>query len=88
MIESNVDKLIERAERDASPDCFGPSANDTGTEKADGHGQITRTSTVSSATTSSSEASDIERDAAISRVPTQRDTGAELERHETASTLR
>jgi DHA1 family multidrug resistance protein-like MFS transporter len=82
MAESNVDKFIERAERDASPDRFGRSAKET--EKDEIHEPVTRMTTQSSASTSSSEASDIERDAAMSRVPTQRDTGGDLERHETA----
>ncbi|KAF2632160.1 major facilitator superfamily [Macroventuria anomochaeta] len=82
MVESNVDKYIENAEKDASPDRFGPPVVDP--EKEERHEQIARTSTVSSSSTSSSEASDIEREAAMSRVPTQRDTGTELERHETA----
>lgn len=82
MAETNVDKYIERAERDASPDRFGAPATDA--EKEERHEQIARTSTVSSSSTSSSEASDVERDAAMSRIPTQHDAGTELERHETA----
>ena len=82
MVESNVDKYIERAERDASPGRFAPPVQDP--EKEERHEQIARTFTVSSSSTSSSETSDIERDADMSRVPTQRDTGTELERHETA----
>lgn len=82
MAENNVDKYIERAERDASPDRFGASTRNS--EKEERHEPIARTSTASTSSTSSSETSDIERDAAMSRVPTQRDTGTELERHETA----
>jgi DHA1 family multidrug resistance protein-like MFS transporter len=82
MAENNVDKYIERAERDASPDRFGPPAVDQ--EKGERHEPIARTSTVSSASTSSSEASDVEREAAMSRIPTQHDHATGLERHETA----
>lgn len=82
MPENSVDEYVERAERDTSPDRLGAPARDA--EKEERHEQIARTSTASSLSTSSSEASDIERDAAMSRVSTQRDGGTELERHETA----
>ncbi|KAF1930778.1 major facilitator superfamily [Didymella exigua CBS 183.55] len=82
MVENKVDKYIERAERDASPDRFGPPAVDP--EKEEGREQIARTATVSSSSTSSSEASDIEREAAMSRIPTQHDEAIGLERHESA----
>ena len=82
MVESNVDKYIERAERDASPERFGAPAVDA--EKEERQEPIARTTTASSSSTTSSEATDIEREAAMSRMPTQRDNGTELERHETA----
>lgn len=85
MAEDSVDKHIERAERNASPDRFGHSGGSARhLEKEERHEPIARTATGSSSSTSSSESSDIEREAAMSRIPTQRDGVAELERHETA----
>ncbi|KAF2739903.1 major facilitator superfamily [Polyplosphaeria fusca] len=76
------DKIIETAERDASPDRFPPAK-----EKAEHHEPIERTATlssVSSASSSDSDASHAERDGAMSRLPTQHEEGIDVERHPTA----
>ncbi|KAF2639895.1 major facilitator superfamily [Massarina eburnea CBS 473.64] len=74
-----ADRMIQRAEEDASPERFSPH-----TEKAEEHEPIARCVTGSSTSSSSSDASDRERDAAMSRQPTQREDMSGLERHETA----
>ncbi|KAF2686452.1 major facilitator superfamily [Lentithecium fluviatile CBS 122367] len=74
------DKVVSRAERDASPERFP-----THTEKVvEEHEPIARTTTSSTSSSSSSDASDIERNATMSRLPTQRDDATNLERHATA----
>jgi DHA1 family multidrug resistance protein-like MFS transporter len=82
MNESNVDRYVERNERDASPERFGSLRH---SEKEETHEPIARIPTASSSSSSSSDASgvDIEHDA-MSRVATQRDNVVDLERHETA----
>jgi len=74
-----VDKFVSRAEQDASPERFPPLA-----EKTEAHEPIARTYTSSSGSTSSSDASGAERDAAMSRAPTQREDLSNLDRHATA----
>ena len=71
------DRVVSRAEEDASPERFPVH-----TEKAiEEHEPIARTATGSTSSSSSSDASDVERDAAMSRQPTQRDDATNLERH-------
>jgi DHA1 family multidrug resistance protein-like MFS transporter len=77
MSESNVDRYIEKNERDASPERFGSLRH---SEKEEILEPIARIPTGSSSSSSSS--SDIEHDA-MSRVATQRDNVVDLERHET-----
>lgn len=83
------DRFIEKNEEDANRDAH-PSANTHTTEKAESHEPIARmptASSVSSSSTTSSDASAAERgDGAMSRIPTQRDTeGTQTaERHATA----
>ena len=71
------DKIISRAERDASPERFPDSSRDL--EKQEEHEPIARTYTSSSSSSSSFDASQ----AAMSRAPTQRED-VDLERHPTA----
>lgn len=82
------DRFIQRAERDASPERFPtPLETTSSSEKKDLQEEIERTQTASSAASSlssSSDASVAERDAGMSRMPTQRDDMMELERHATA----
>ncbi|KAJ4296412.1 hypothetical protein N0V90_006457 [Kalmusia sp. IMI 367209] len=76
-----ADKIISRAEEDASPERFPHHS-----EKVEEHEPIARSitsSTHSSSSSSSSDASAVERDAAMSRQPTQRED-VDLERHPTA----
>ena len=82
MSESNIDRYVEKNERDASPERFGSLRH---SEKEEAHEPIARIPTASSSSSSSSSASgvDIERDA-MSRIDTQRDNVVDLERHETA----
>jgi DHA1 family multidrug resistance protein-like MFS transporter len=70
----NVDKDMERAERDASPKRFASLP-----EGRLSH-EIERVATASTTSSSSSEGSATRRDIGMSRIPTQRD----LERHPTA----
>jgi DHA1 family multidrug resistance protein-like MFS transporter len=77
MSESNVDRYIEKNERDASPERFGSIGH---SEKEETLEPIARIPTGSSSSSSSS--SDIEHDA-MSRVATQHDNVVDLERHET-----
>lgn len=80
------DQYVERAERDASPGRF-PPARALNPEKIEQHEEIERVHTTSSAATSltsSSDASEVERDGGMSRYPTQRDEVVDLERHPTA----
>lgn len=82
----NFDRQIQEAERDASPERFQHTTT-TDPEKEERHEEIARTTTASSVattSTSSSDASNAERDAAMSRLPTQRDDAVGLERHATA----
>lgn len=82
------DRYIQQAERDASPERFPtPRGNISRGEKTEQHEEIERTQTASSAASSlssSSDASVAERDAGMSRMPTQRDDMVDLERHATA----
>ncbi|KAF2447743.1 major facilitator superfamily [Karstenula rhodostoma CBS 690.94] len=79
-----ADKIISRAEEDASPERFPRhDEKEAHVEKAEAHEPIARTYTSSTSSSSSSEASDIERDATMSRAPTQRED-VDLERHPTA----
>lgn len=79
-----ADKIISRAERDASPERFpGHGDKETQAEKTEATEPIARTYTSSTSSSSSSGASDIERDATMSRAPTQRED-VDLERHPTA----
>ena len=75
------DKYIEAAEEDAG----SPSRHEkTEYEKAESNEPIARLSTASSSSSSSSDSSVAERDADMSRAPTQRDDIGNLERHATA----
>jgi DHA1 family multidrug resistance protein-like MFS transporter len=74
------DRIISSAERDASPERF-PSYAEKAIEE---HEPIAQTITASTSSSSSSDASAVERDAAMSRLPTQRDDVPNLERHATA----
>lgn len=74
------DRIISRAEEDASPERFPIQSEKTIEE----HEPIARTNTGSTSSSSSSDASAVERDAAMSRQPTQRDDATNLERHATA----
>jgi DHA1 family multidrug resistance protein-like MFS transporter len=79
------DRYIEKAERDASPDRFPKAHTPIPESKEHRHEEIVRTATHSSIATSiSSDASEAERDGGMSRIPTQRDTVGDLERHPTA----
>jgi DHA1 family multidrug resistance protein-like MFS transporter len=81
------DRYVEKAERDASPNRFPQAHAPIPEQKEHRHEEIARTTTTSSIATSSdasSDASVAERDAAISRIPTQRDEAGNLERHPTA----
>ncbi|KAF1953411.1 major facilitator superfamily [Byssothecium circinans] len=75
------DRIIARAEEDASPERFPHHAE---SEKVEEHVPITHTITGSSSSSSSSDASARERDATMSRLPTQSEDISGLERHETA----
>lgn len=82
----SADRYVEKAERDASPDRFPPRRSNL-EEKEERQEEIARTTTASStgsSMSSSSDASAAERDAAMSRLPTQRDDAVGLERHATA----
>jgi DHA1 family multidrug resistance protein-like MFS transporter len=74
------DRIISKAEEDASPERF-PVHNEKAIEE---HEPIARTATGSTSSSSSSDASAAERDAAMSRQPTQHDDVSNLERHATA----
>jgi len=75
------DKYIEAAEEDAG----SPSRHEQAEyEKTESHEPIARLSTASSSSSSSSNSSVVERDADMSRAPTQRDDIGNLERHATA----
>lgn len=83
---NEADKIMERAEEDASPERF-PSRAEKKTEET--HEPIERTTTASTSSSSSSsssfsDASAAERDGRMSRLPTQRDEIGALERHPTA----
>ncbi|KAK7193714.1 hypothetical protein DPSP01_000270 [Paraphaeosphaeria sporulosa] len=79
-----ADKIISRAEEDASPERFPRhDEKEAHIEKTEAHEPIARTYTSSTSSSSSSGASDIERDATMSRAPTQRED-VDLERHPTA----
>ena len=81
-----ADRYVVQAEQDASPNRFPPGRTST-TEKVEPHEEIARTHTASSTATSlisSSDASGVERDGDMSRLPTQRDDVVDLERHPTA----
>lgn len=74
-----ADKIISRAEEDASPERFPPRSEKVVEE----HEPLAHTTTSSTSSSSSSDDTDIERDA-MSRAPTQRDDISNLERHATA----
>ncbi|KAJ4354462.1 uncharacterized protein N0V89_006199 [Didymosphaeria variabile] len=78
-----ADKIISRAEENASPERFARhnEKQDAQVEKTETHEPIARTYTSSTNSSSSSEASDVERDA-MSRAPTQREDN-DLERQAT-----
>ncbi|KAF2182138.1 major facilitator superfamily [Zopfia rhizophila CBS 207.26] len=80
------DEMIEKAERDASPERFPDSRTGTDHEKTEPHEPIDRivTASTSSSSSSSSASSVAERDVGMSRLPTQRDEVVDLERHPTA----
>jgi DHA1 family multidrug resistance protein-like MFS transporter len=82
-----ADKYIETAEEDASPERFRSTAAVSDPEKniVEEHEPVTRIDTGSSSSSSSSGASAAaDRDAVMSRLPTQRDEVTDLERHPTA----
>jgi DHA1 family multidrug resistance protein-like MFS transporter len=85
---NNEDRFIEKNERDASPERFPARDQRSNFEKVERHEEIARTTTASSSgsSTTNSDASVAEHDAAVmSRLSTQRDTEGELvERHPTA----
>lgn len=74
-----ADKIISRAEEDASPERFAH----TDEKHVEQHEPIARTYTSSTSSSESSAASDIERGGTMSRAPTQRED-VDLERHPTA----
>ena len=81
-----ADQYIEKAERDASPERF-PQTGQNKEKKIEQHEAIERTVTASSSGSSSSSssiASGANRDAVMSRLPTQADEAGNLERHATA----
>ncbi|KAF2120475.1 major facilitator superfamily [Lophiotrema nucula] len=79
------DKIIETAERDASPERFPATRRSTEKEKVEPHEPIERTVTVSSGSSSSSSATSVrDRDGTMSRLQTQVEEGIEVHRHETA----
>lgn len=77
------DKIIEKAEEDASPQRFPPHAQNE-EEHVEPIARSITASTSSSGSSSSSDASAAERDAAISRLPTAHEAITNLERHPTA----
>lgn len=82
-----ADKYIEAAEEDASPERFRHTTTTSDPEKTavEEHEPVTRIETGSSSSSSSSDAAATEdRDAVMSRLPTQRDEVTDLERHPTA----
>ncbi|KAF2264561.1 major facilitator superfamily [Lojkania enalia] len=77
------DKFIEQAEEDASPTRLQRRSPEK--ENVERHEPIERTVTAStSSSSSSSDSSAVERDATMSRLPTQHDEVVDLERHPTA----
>ncbi|KAF1841044.1 major facilitator superfamily [Cucurbitaria berberidis CBS 394.84] len=83
---SNQDRFVEKAESAASPNRI-PHGHPTNPIQEERHEEIERTptrSSVATTSTSSSGASAAERDADMSRFPTQRDDVVDLERHATA----
>lgn len=79
-----LDRDIEKAERDASPDRFPIYGQN---QSAARHEPLERTVTASSggsSSTSSSEASIVREEIGMSRIPTVHESAAELERHPTA----
>ena len=85
------DRYVEKGARDASPERFPSSRNakvlEKGIEQVEAHEPIERTNTANTALTSSSSSSDAsaaERDAVMSRLPTQHEDAVDIERHPTA----
>lgn len=77
-----ADKIISRAERDASPERF-THVQDPEKKHHEEHEPIARTYTSSTSSSSSSDVSQEEREIGMSRAPTQRED-VDLERHPTA----
>ncbi|KAF9740743.1 hypothetical protein PMIN06_003212 [Paraphaeosphaeria minitans] len=78
-----ADKTISRAEEDASPERFQRHDEEAHVEKMEAHEPIARTYTYSTSSSSCSGDPNAERDATVSRAPTQRED-VDLERHPTA----
>lgn len=79
-----TDRFISRAEADASPERFPTPPTPDIEKRTEEHEPIARISTSSSTSSSSSTSTTAPAETRMSRLPTQREEGIDIERHPTA----